>query len=343
MLQKYYYFLTMTMTMTMTTTMRNLKTLLLLSAAITVLGNRNTFVVVGSSTYDATSRHFPLVVPSTATVGSSTAFVSSSNARSKRAPSIIPTRTAELAHDYVGFHNHLRFSLASPSSTSSLSYSAIALLPELSSGIATAIAKFYVSFPFAASFLTASILAALADAVAQYQDECIQKFDVKRNVAMILYSGLISGICVEFMYSRIFPQLFRLTGKVNLLVHALKMTIVDECINAPLLWLPPAYIFQAVLYRTSKREAVKKYILDVKTNGLLTKYWSLWLPMSFINFSIIPSHFRVAFVAVVSFFWMIILSIVTNRRNGEEEQEVEPEPCPAESEPPRLNPRAWDN
>ena len=308
-----------------------------------MLGNRNTVVDVGSSTYDATSRHFPLVVPSTATIGSSTAFVSSSNAQSKRAPSIIPTRTAELAHDYVGFHNHLRFSSASPSSPSSLSTSAIALVPELTSGIATAIAKFYVSFPFAASFLTASILAALADAVAQYQDECIQKFDVKRNAAMILYSGLISGICVEFMYSRIFPQLFRLTGKVNLLVHALKMTIVDECINAPLLWLPPAYIFQAVLYRTSKREAVKKYILDVKTNGLLTKYWSLWLPMSFINFSIIPSHFRVAFVAVVSFFWMIILSIVTNRRNGEEEQEVEPVPCPAESEPPRLNPRAWDN
>ncbi|KAL7444792.1 hypothetical protein ACHAXH_006553 [Discostella pseudostelligera] len=322
------------------TVMRNLEKLLLLSATLMVLGS-HIDVVVGSPIYYVTPHHSRLVGSSSIASASSTAFLSTSDAWSKRAATTTSIRPIELGHSHVGTHNRLR--LSSPPSTLSLSSSAIALpVPELTlaSSIFTAFSKFYVSFPFAASFLTASILAALADAVAQYQDECITKFDAKRNLAMILYSGLISGICVEFMYSRIFPQIFRLSGKVNLLVHALKMTIVDECINAPILWLPPAYIFQAVLYRTSKREAVKKYILDVKTNGLLTKYWSLWLPMSFINFSIIPSHFRVAFVAVVSFFWMIILSIVTNRRNGVEEKEAEP--CPAELEPPRLNPRAWD-
>ncbi len=311
---------------------------MLLSATLLVLDTHDIVVVGCSSAYFAPPHLFSRIgSPSVA----STAFLSSSNARSK-AVLLKPTGTVEMGHNsHTGFHNRLHFSSSLSSSSLSLSSIIIARLAEVATGIARSIANFYVSFPFAASFLTASILAALADAVAQYQEECIAKFDVKRNLTMVLYSGIVSGICVEFMYSHIFPQLFRISGKVNMMTHALRMTIFDEFINAPLLWLPPAYIFQAVIYRTSKREAVKKYILDVKTNGLLTKYWSLWLPMSFINFSIMPSHFRVAFVAVVSFFWMIILSIVTSRsNNGGEEKESEP--CPAESEPPRVNHRAWE-
>ena len=79
----------------------------------------------------------------------------------------------------------------------------------------------------------------------------------------------------------------------------MKMTLFDAFINAPLIWLPPAYIAQAVVYRYPKREAIQKYIVDVRENGLLTKYWSLWLPMSMINFAFVPVHFRVAFVAAV--------------------------------------------
>ena len=83
------------------------------------------------------------------------------------------------------------------------------------------------------------------------------------------------------------------------LLRAMKMTLFDAFINAPLIWLPPAYIAQAVVYRYPKREAIQKYIVDVRENGLLTKYWSLWLPMSMINFAFVPVHFRVAFVAAV--------------------------------------------
>jgi len=54
---------------------------------------------------------------------------------------------------------------------------------------------------------------------------------------------------------------------------------------------------------------------DIKDNGLLKKYWSVWLPASLINFLFVPAHFRIAFVAAVSFFWMIILSIVANNND----------------------------
>lgn len=97
------------------------------------------------------------------------------------------------------------------------------------------------------------------------------------------------------------------------------MTLFDGFINAPLIWLPPAYIAQAVVFQKSKREALQKYITDVRDNGLLKKYWSVWLPASLANFLFVPAHFRIAFAAGVSFFWMIILSLVANNNDQEVE------------------------
>jgi protein Mpv17 len=135
------------------------------------------------------------------------------------------------------------------------------------------------------------------------------------------------------MYNRVFPLMF---GAEKTMSNIVKMTLFDGFINAPFLWLPPAYIIQAVLYGYPKREALKKYVKDVRENGLLTKYWSLWLPVSFLNFSIVPPHYRIVFVAVVSFFWMIILSVAASK------DQQDPESCPVEEEPVLKNPRALD-
>ena len=89
------------------------------------------------------------------------------------------------------------------------------------------------------------------------------------------------------------------------------------------------------MYRYPTRQAIRKYVTDVRDNGLLTKYWSLWLPMTAFNFAVVPPHFWVVFTAFMSFFWTIVLSMVANK-----EQEVES--CPVEPEPALLNPRALD-
>jgi len=135
------------------------------------------------------------------------------------------------------------------------------------------------------------------------------------------------------MYNRIFPLLFG-SGE-RTVAMALKMTLFDSLINAPFFWLPPAYIAKALVYGYPIKEAMAKYIVDVKENGLLKKYWSLWLPVSMINFLFVPAHFRIAFVAFVSFFWMTILSVVANN-----EQDVDS--CPVEPDISLLNPRALD-
>ena len=180
----------------------------------------------------------------------------------------------------------------------------------------------------------------IADSIAQHLDVCNDEFDIKRCGAMVLYSGVILGLCCEVMFNHLFPIIFR--GETNPLVLAVKMALFDVFVNAPLLWLPPAYIVQALAYRYPKREAIQRYIADVKENGLLKKYWSLWLPASLTNFLFVPAHFRVAFVAAVGFFWMIILSLVANESNGSQDVDTCPIECPQEPEPKMDYPRAME-
>ena len=195
------------------------------------------------------------------------------------------------------------------------------LPPSKLSAVGIGIGKFYKASPLIAGFLTASTKACFADSMAQYRDTSTTKFDIKRNLAMVLYSGTILGLCCAVMYNQIFPVIF--SGETNPLTLAIKCTLFDGFINAPLLWLPPAYIAKALVYQHSKRDSIQKYITDVKENGLLKKYWTLWLPASLTNFLFVPAHFRVAFVAGVSFFWMIILSLVANNNNNDDVEVVE--------------------
>eukprot|EP00544_Gedaniella_sp_CCMP2646_P010835 CAMPEP_0202497696 /NCGR_PEP_ID=MMETSP1361-20130828/23583_1 /ASSEMBLY_ACC=CAM_ASM_000849 /TAXON_ID=210615 /ORGANISM="Staurosira complex sp., Strain CCMP2646" /LENGTH=165 /DNA_ID=CAMNT_0049129369 /DNA_START=1269 /DNA_END=1762 /DNA_ORIENTATION=+ len=136
---------------------------------------------------------------------------------------------------------------------------------------------------------------------------------------MALYSGTTLGVAAEITYKRILPIKFETNPST---AQVAKMTLFDAFINAPLLYLPPPYIAQAIVYRYPLRQALRKYVGDVRENGLLKTYWNLWVPATFFNFSVLPPHFRIAFADSVSFFWMIILSLADNK------SDLDPEECP---------------
>ena len=90
------------------------------------------------------------------------------------------------------------------STLSSTSLSAMAM-PSLSAATAS-ISGFYKAFPLLAGFLTCSTKASIADSMAQYSSrEEGSKFSLKRNLAMVLYSGVVLGMLCEIMYNNIFP------------------------------------------------------------------------------------------------------------------------------------------
>lgn len=61
----------------------------------------------------------------------------------------------------------------------------------------------------------------------------------------------------------------------------------------------------------------RRYAADAKKD-LLLKYWALWTPASTATFSVVPPEYRIEFIAAVSFVWLIVLSSITSREEGDE-------------------------
>ena len=88
--------------------------------------------------------------------------------------------------------------------------------------------------------------------------------------------------------------------------------LFDQLVLTPFLCLPIAYLVKAAVFERPLRSGIEHYIADAKKD-LLWKYWAVWTPTQCLTFSIVPIHLRIPFIAVVSFFWLIVLSNITNR------------------------------
>jgi protein Mpv17 len=184
---------------------------------------------------------------------------------------------------------------------------------------------FFKTYPFVAAFITCGIKAALADFVAQRADtkdnnvssdattqptKKKSSFNFKRNLAFLLYGGAYQGCFQEYIFNTVYPIFF---GAGTDPATAIKKVAFNMLVDSPLLCLPAAYLTKAAILRYSFKDAMSRYVNDIKTNGLLTKYWALWTPVMCLTFTIVPEHFRITFVACVSFFWLIILSTISAR------------------------------
>ena len=188
-------------------------------------------------------------------------------------------------------------------------------------GILGGINAFYLSYPFISAVTTCSVKGCLADFIAQKRNSADgdndetkptkEPFSFRRNAAYILYGGGILGVFCDIMYNYAYPFLF---GGLDGIVQLIAIVTFDNFVTAPLLWLPPVYFVRAILYGDPLKSGFRKYIDDIKLRGLLTKYWTIWWPAQIVNFSLVPAHLRIAFMAGVSFFWLIILSCVSNSK-----------------------------
>jgi protein Mpv17 len=207
-------------------------------------------------------------------------------------------------------------------------------LDEAITGGASAIDTFFQTQPYVSAFVTCSVKASAADYIAQSQalesDEVSEEdalttassssqgdsvanapagVDISRNMAFIFYGGLYSGLAQQFFYTVMFPAWF---GHAHTWQTVALEVGTDMAVIGPFLCLPIAYVvktaFTDELTVKNVKLGLEKYVEDVKLRGLLFKYWAVWIPAQSLTFSVIPEHFRILFVAAISFFWMFILS-----------------------------------
>jgi protein Mpv17 len=145
------------------------------------------------------------------------------------------------------------------------------------------------------------------------------RFQPLRNLAYLLYGGLYQGCAQHFLYNVCFPVWF---GDNKNILTVLKKVSFDLLVLTPTLCLPTAYLTKALIFRYSLQEGLKRYIHDVKNNGLLKKYSLMWGPVHCLTFGVIPAHLRIVFIAAFSFVWLIVLSSLTSKSDANREAKL---------------------
>jgi len=202
------------------------------------------------------------------------------------------------------------------------------------------VSEFYQTYPAQAAVLTCGVKASVADFIAQVrgfmvaqeneqqqsastaaassfsllsvENESGENFEIesKRTLAYTLYGGVFVGFMCHMEYDHLFPVLFGTEHTVKVVLEKL---LFDNFVSAPLMWIPPAYVIKSLVYgKDPVRDGLKRYVDDVRNEGLLFKYWAIWLPAQAITFGVVPDHLRVAFMATVSFFWFMLFSCLTS-------------------------------
>ena len=210
-----------------------------------------------------------------------------------------------------------------------------------------AVTNFYQTQPYVSAFLTCSIKASAADFVAQGRQSSQKaeddandttamvsapqeqaslvamtssKVDLPRNLAFFTYGGIYQGCTQQYIFANIYPSWFGHWEDAVLRVAA--QVGLDVLVLAPFVCLPILYGIRSLVGSASdddndgtpaqQTKWHQSYLRDVVQHQLLFKYWALWIPVNAIAFGVIPTHFRVAFIAAVSFVWVLVLSLTTS-------------------------------
>jgi len=128
-----------------------------------------------------------------------------------------------------------------------------------------------------------------------------------------LYGGFYQGCAQYFIFNVCYPVWF---GEGQDLLTISEKVLFDQFVLTPFLCLPIAYLIKALTLNADLPAGMRRYVEDAG-NDLLVKYWLLWGPVQCVTFGVVPAHWRVPFIALVSFFWLIVLSSISSRRDAE--------------------------
>mmetsp|Transcript_50940 Transcript_50940/g.122805 ORF Transcript_50940/g.122805 Transcript_50940/m.122805 type:complete len:334 (+) Transcript_50940:223-1224(+) len=143
-------------------------------------------------------------------------------------------------------------------------------------------------------------------------------FDPKRNLAFLLYGGFYQGMFLQFLYTVVYPWIYGSSPyQIQYQIHT------DILFFGPLLTLPLAYIIKSIIVDSGNEIScsssnnkillgLEKYQYAVLHQNLLLTYWLVWAPAQTVNFTMVPPHLRVFFVAAVSFVWVFMLSLISS-------------------------------
>ncbi|CAE8598163.1 unnamed protein product, partial [Polarella glacialis] len=129
------------------------------------------------------------------------------------------------------------------------------------------------------------------------------------------------GAFLFFVYGRAFPRLLPTLCARGLphpqqKANIVKMVLIDNFLLTPCFFMPSYYLIKSVLdggfesFRSPgvvAQRAWQRY--SVEWFHACKIVWSCWIPMHFVTFAIMPTHWRVPFAASMSLLTMMLNSL----------------------------------
>lgn len=184
----------------------------------------------------------------------------------------------------------------------------------------TRITSLPAAYPFAFGVIFSGFKTSLSDLLVQKVVERKEHVDWRRNGAFaafgFVYLGAVQYSIYVPLFGRIFPSAASfaakpIRAKVRDIPGMLQMAaqvFLDQCLHHPFMYFPAFYMTKEIVM--SPNPDLSRALNDYKRNMKedLAALWKVWVPATLVNFSFMPMHMRIPFVAGVSLMWTCILS-----------------------------------
>ena len=175
--------------------------------------------------------------------------------------------------------------------------------------------KSLIDRPYRTKMATAGIIFAGADTFCQkiIEKKPDKKFDYRRLINMVLIGTFMSAPISHLWYCKWGNKLGAKLTTNSKLQPWVAMGL-DQ-----VLYTPVTLTMFLFMNQYAKDFSVLKAINNVREKlwrGMVAN-WKVWPPLVWINFALVPIHFRVLFVNVFGFFWTIYLTYLQNNGPAE--------------------------
>lgn len=183
------------------------------------------------------------------------------------------------------------------------------------------LAKTMRTWPMRTALVTGTLQASLADCVVQLVTT--GKVDTRRVAAFVAFGFFTVGLVQYTFYARIMPHLFpRATKFAGLSMEekakdkqgrkeVLYQLMLDQLFFTPVIYFHFFYVIQELLLGSAGHGLIGAHMQwreNIATDAV--KAMRFWLPCQILNYVFIPVWFRMPFMNIAGFFWIILLSYI---------------------------------
>jgi hypothetical protein len=181
------------------------------------------------------------------------------------------------------------------------------------------------SNPWSSAFAVCAAKGSASDIFAQKVIEKKATVDWKRTVVFGSFSGFYAGCFQHLVYNRCYPFLF---GAQQSLWPVVRKISADHFVHVPLICLPMYFTWQMVFLPADGgircdgqllQDVFDRWRLESLT--IMIAFWKLWTPAHVITFGFMPDPLRITWVACVSFFWLIMKSVLAHSGYEQKKQQ----------------------